>query len=231
MADNITVTSGSGKIVLADEVTDGVLGTGISQFIKIMDGTLDGTAKAAVSDAYGLRVDVNRSASGSMATAVQGTVADHSTVANNPLLVGAKAVSNVPSAYSASDVATLITDLVGKLITLPYSVPENMVSGVTTAITGSSIATLIAAPAAGYRNYITHIIATNSSSAVGTFVNVTNGSNGANLYAGYAAKDGGGFSITFPTPLRQTESGSPLGVFCVTAGANVIVAASGYKGI
>lgn len=48
MADNISVTAGSGKTVLADEVTDGTLGTGIAQFVKIMDGTLDGTAKATV---------------------------------------------------------------------------------------------------------------------------------------------------------------------------------------
>ncbi len=114
---------------------------------------------------------------------------------------------------------------------LLYSVPENMISGVTTAMTGSSIATLIAAPATGYRNYITHVIVTNSSSAVGTFVSITNGSTGATLYTGYAATSGGGFSITFPTPLRQPESGSPLGAICTTAGANVIVAASGYKGI
>jgi hypothetical protein len=48
MADNVVVTPGSGKTVLADEVIDGTLGTGIAQFIKIMDGTIDGTAKVAV---------------------------------------------------------------------------------------------------------------------------------------------------------------------------------------
>lgn len=57
MVDNITVTPGTGKTVLADEVVDGTLGTGLVQMVKIMDGTLDGTTKAAVG-ANGLAVDV-----------------------------------------------------------------------------------------------------------------------------------------------------------------------------
>jgi hypothetical protein len=57
MADNVAITPGAGKTVLADEVVDGTLGTGIVQMIKIMDGTLDGTTKAAVG-ARGLAVDI-----------------------------------------------------------------------------------------------------------------------------------------------------------------------------
>jgi hypothetical protein len=61
MSDNVAVTPGSGKTVLADEVTDGTLGTGVVQMIKIMDGTLDGTTKAAVG-ARGLAVDIGAAA-------------------------------------------------------------------------------------------------------------------------------------------------------------------------
>lgn len=56
MADNIPVTPGSGKTVATDEVVDGVLGTVQVQYVKIMDGTIDGTTKAAVG-ANGLKVD------------------------------------------------------------------------------------------------------------------------------------------------------------------------------
>jgi hypothetical protein len=56
MADNIVVTPGAGVTVAADEVADGTLGTVKVQFVKIMDGTLDGTSKAAVG-ANGLKVD------------------------------------------------------------------------------------------------------------------------------------------------------------------------------
>lgn len=48
MADNVAVTAGSGTNIAADEVTDGTLGSVKVQYVKIMDGTLDGTAKATV---------------------------------------------------------------------------------------------------------------------------------------------------------------------------------------
>ena len=55
MADNVPITAGSGTVIAADEVTDATLGVVKVQFVKLMDGTLDGTAKAAVS-AAGLAV-------------------------------------------------------------------------------------------------------------------------------------------------------------------------------
>jgi hypothetical protein len=56
MADNVAITPGLGNIVAADEVIDGTLGTVKVQYVKIMDGTLDGTTKAAVG-AAGVKVD------------------------------------------------------------------------------------------------------------------------------------------------------------------------------
>ncbi len=57
MADNVAITAGTGTTVAADEVSDGTLGSCKVQYIKIMDGTLDGTSKAAVG-ANGLACDV-----------------------------------------------------------------------------------------------------------------------------------------------------------------------------
>lgn len=48
MADNVVITAGTGTTVAADEVVDGTLGTVKAQYIKLMDGTLDGTAKAKI---------------------------------------------------------------------------------------------------------------------------------------------------------------------------------------
>jgi hypothetical protein len=56
MADNIIVTPGVGATVAMDELVDGTLGTVKVQFVKIMDGTLDSSTKAAVG-ANGIRVD------------------------------------------------------------------------------------------------------------------------------------------------------------------------------
>lgn len=44
-----------GDSVAADEVNDGTLGTVKVQYVKLMDGTLDGTSKASISSA-GLKV-------------------------------------------------------------------------------------------------------------------------------------------------------------------------------
>lgn len=62
MADNVTLNAMTGgATVAADEVTDGTLGTVKVQYVKLMDGTLDGTTKASVDASFGLKVDVARS--------------------------------------------------------------------------------------------------------------------------------------------------------------------------
>ena len=62
MADNVAITAGAGTTVAADEVIDATLGTVKVQYVKIMDATLDGTAKAGVG-ANGLEVDASAAAS------------------------------------------------------------------------------------------------------------------------------------------------------------------------
>lgn len=66
MADNVAITAGTGTTVAADEVVDGTLGTVKVQFVKIMDGTLDGTSKAAVGSG-GLAVDTEMPAAAALA--------------------------------------------------------------------------------------------------------------------------------------------------------------------
>jgi hypothetical protein len=56
MADNVVVTAGSGTTVGADEVADGTLGTVKVQYVKLMDGTIDGTTKGVIG-ANGLKTD------------------------------------------------------------------------------------------------------------------------------------------------------------------------------
>jgi hypothetical protein len=58
MADNVTLNAMTGgNTVAADEVVDGTLGTVKVQYVKLMDGTLDGTTKASVSSAGILTVE------------------------------------------------------------------------------------------------------------------------------------------------------------------------------
>ena len=167
----------------------------------------------------------------SFAPKVNGVVAHDAVDEGNPVKIGGKAVSSEPAAVAAADRANLITDLVGKLITLPYSNPENFVSGaITTAMTGTTSTSLIAAPAAGLRNYITQITVSNSHATVGTDVVIQDGSGGTTLYTIPAAAVYGGAVLTFPVPLRQPTTATAIYCANVTTGASTKVSASGYKG-
>lgn len=83
MADNVTLNSMSGGATVAtDEVTDGTLGTVQVQYVKIMDGTLNGTTKASVSSAGILTVERGATiahGSGSVTTTAASLIASAST--------------------------------------------------------------------------------------------------------------------------------------------------------
>jgi hypothetical protein len=108
--------------------------------------------------------------------------------------------------------------------------PTNYVSGaITTAMTGTTSTSLLAAPAAGLRNYITQITVSNAHATVGTDVLIQDGAGGATLYVIPAAAAYGGAAISFPTPLRQPTTATALYAQNVTTGASTKVSASGYK--
>lgn len=163
--------------------------------------------------------------------AVGGNAATNVAIGTNPINLGAQAVSSENAAVTATRMAQLVTDLVGKLIVLPYANPENFVSGaITTAMTGTTSTSLIAAPGAGLRNYITQITVSNAHATVGTDLIVQDGNGGTTLYTIPAAAVYGGASITFPVPLRQPTTNTALYIANVTTGASTKASASGYKG-
>lgn len=161
---------------------------------------------------------------------IQATVAHDAVDSGDPLKVGGKATSAEPAAVASGDRANFITDLVGKLITLPYANPENFVSGATASMTATTSTSLIAAPGAGLRNYITSVVVSNSHATVGTDVHLQDGSGGTVLMVIPAAAVYGGATINLPVPLRQPTANTAL--FCVnaTTGAATRVSAVGYKG-
>lgn len=163
---------------------------------------------------------------------VGGNVATNVAIGTNPINLGAQAVSAENTAVTATRMAQLVTDLVGKLIVLPYANPENFVSGaITSAMTGTTSTSLIAAPASGLRNYITQITVSNSHATVGTDVIIQDGNGGTTLYTIPAAAAYGGAVIVFPTPLKQPTTATAIYCANVTTGSSIKVSASGYKGI
>jgi hypothetical protein len=160
-----------------------------------------------------------------------GDVAHDAADSGNPVKIGARARSSEIAAVSNNDRSDLLTDLVGKLIVLPYANPENFVSGaITSAMTGTTSTSLIAAPASGLRNYITQITVSCAHATQGTDIIIQDGSGGTTLYVIPAAALYGGAAITFPTPLRQPTTATAIYCANVTTGSSTKVSASGYKG-
>lgn len=163
---------------------------------------------------------------------IVGSVPHDTADAGAPVKIGGKAVSAEPTAVTANDRVNAIFDLVGKQIIAPYTNPGNIVSGaITSAMTGTTSTSLVAAPAAGLRNYITTIIVSNAHGTVGTDVIIQDGSGGTTLMTIPAAALYGGAVINLPVPLRQPTTATALYCANVTTGASTKVSAVGYKGV
>ncbi len=110
MADNVAISAGTGTTVAADEVVDGILGTVKVQYVKLMDGTLDGTSKAAVG-ANGLAADVKASVlpTGASTSAAQttGNNSLSSIDTKLPAQGQALAAASVPVVLTAAQITTL----------------------------------------------------------------------------------------------------------------------------
>jgi hypothetical protein len=194
-----------------------------------VDQTTPGTTNAVSLAQIGGTTIVNGGVAGSQS--VGGTVATNVAITANPLNLGAQAVSAENTAVTTARQVQLVADLVGKLIVLPYANPENFVSGaITTAMTATTSTSLVSAPGAGLRNYITQITVSNAHATVGTDVAIQDGNAGTTIYTIPAAAVYGGAVVTFPTPLRQPTANTALYCANVTTGASTKVSASGYKG-
>jgi len=117
---------------------------------------------------------------------------------------------------------------IGSMAATGQLIPDTSVSGVTSAITDNAAHDVIAAGGAGIYNYITQILVTNSHASTGTLVTIRD-SDGTAIYSGYAAAAGGGFSCSFPTPLKSPASNKKVQAICGTTGANVYVSINGFQ--
>lgn len=143
-------------------------------------------------------------------------------VIQRPIIQIGSVLSAIPVTFSGSpSISGTVT--VGAITIQPSS----LVSGVTSVMTGTTSVLVLTAPPATQRNYVTQILVTNAAAA-GTFVNIVD--NGQVIYSGYAAASGGGFSASFPTPLKQSTS--VLALYAASSvQSSVVVAMSGYTTI
>lgn len=158
--------------------------------------------------------------------AVGGSVAHDGIDSGFPTKVGGYAISAERTAVANADRVDGVFDLTGKQIVLPYSNPENFFKGVSSTITGTAAVSVIGAAGSGLRNYITAVKVTNAA-ATATIVDIKDGAD--ILDTGYAAASGGGWSSSFPVPLRPGTTNAPIEVVSRSQ-ASILVQISGYKG-
>lgn len=187
----------------------------------------------AIATALGITAfDLGQGSGGTRTLRVSAEAVAHDGIdSGNPVKMGGRARSSEIAAVASDDRVDFIADLTGKQIVLPYANPENYVSGaITSAMTGTTSTSLVAAPGAGLRNYINTIIVSNAHATVGTDVIIQDGSGGTTLLTIPAAAVYGGAVITLTTPLRQPTANTALFCANVTTGASTKVSAVGYKG-
>lgn len=144
-------------------------------------------------------------------------------------IIDSSQLSPLGQTTSASSVPVVLpSDFVGTT-NIQFSASSNSTSSAIGAITGTSITTLLSAPGAGQRNYLTQLLVTNAHATTSTVVVVGDGSAATTLTQGYAVAAGGGFAVTFPQPLRQPTTNTSLTCYCVTTGSSIYVSVSGFK--
>src|SRR5579872_6576893 len=163
MAENVQITPGTGVTIGADSVIDGTLGSAQIQYIKIMDGTIGGTNKAAVT-IHGLAVD------GSAVTQpISGSVTVLQLTASNLLT----------SSWLSDGLGNPISSTSGSLNvevtnTVPVSGVDNSVSGTFTAPGQTLVISTVGCSTVQY--------ATTGSSWVGTIITEVSYDGGTTWY-------------------------------------------------
>ena len=167
-------------------------------------------------------------AAGTNTNEVVGDAAHGAAAAGNPLLQGLEGRSTAPTAVDSGDVVRALATLLGKQVVYPYAIPAEtwQYAGPTGGITDTADDAIQAAGGAGVRHYVTSLTVVNSHATVSTEVVVKDGS--TVIHRGYAAAAGGGYALTFPTPLRGTAA-TALNVACITTGSATVVSASGFS--
>lgn len=209
------------------------------------------TSKVSVTEGSGKNLATNSFVEDAVTKEAQRVVLNDSTGSEITANIGAL-TETAPANDAASSglngrlqrIAQRITSLIALLPTalgtnsglkvdsvLPKDDPANFVSGaITTAMTGTTSTSLLAAPGVSLRNYITTIIVSNAHGTVGTDVIIQDGSGGTILMTIPAAAVYGGAVITLPTPLKQPTTNTAIFCANVTTGASTKVSAVGYKG-
>jgi len=118
-------------------------------------------------------------------------------------------------------------NLAERIAPMDSAFSANLLKGVTASIVTTDSTLVIAAQGAGTKIYVTDLTVTCGHASTGTYVKILSAA--TIIWEGYAAAAGGGFAISFKTPL-VCAANEALNAQCVTDASDVIVCAAGYVG-
>ena len=231
MADNVAITAGTGTTVLADELTDGTLGSGKAQFVKIMDGTLDSSNK--------LKIDTHGSVQ-ALLTKSDGTADTSIATLNSSLTGGVKlldsAGTNKATIDSHGSQQTTLADSSGNPVpfnangqaTMANSAPTVLASdmpaikGYYVAVAASQTDSVIQSSTGATGDYLDYVVVVPATTAPGV-VTIKDNTTAIISYPG-----GGTTALLTLTPFTiNVGAFSRSGAWKITTGANVSVVAVG----
>jgi hypothetical protein len=137
-----------------------------------------------------------------------GQAAHDAAVSGNPVRVAGRAGTSAYTAVADGDTADLLTTILGKLITMPYTLPGAAWKyvGAAGGLVNTSAITIKAAGGAGVINYITSITLVNSHQTIGTEVVINDGAAGTAIFRTWCQFAGGGCSIQCVPPLASSAN-------------------------
>lgn len=169
--------------------------------LEALKALLEGTGTVKI----GNEPTVKLASSQTLATLTGGGVAHDSPDSGNPHKVGARARTTHPAAVANDDRSDLTTDKYGRLLTAGF-IPDTKVSGTVT-LENETSTTVLEAPGASTRLVVTSIKVINGGSTSGR-VEILDETTKKDI--GYAAKEGGGWSITDSNGLFIVTENKPL---------------------
>ena len=136
---------------------------------------------------------------------VEGEAKQDDAVVGNPLLGGGEARTTIPTAVDDGDIVRAMHDDLGRRVVAPHA-PRDLTVHQQTTITGTAETTILAAGAAGVFRDLVHIIVSNDDNDNEVTITFRDSTAGTTRIVQAAARSGGGYSLTFPVPLKQATA-------------------------
>lgn len=157
-----------------------------------------------------------------------GNIASGTSDSGNPVEIGGQARTTELTAVSSAQRVLAVFDKVGKQIVLPFSNPENFISGTNTS-TGTSGVSVIAAQGAGVKIYVTGIFCANTGSTT-SLITIQQDPAGSPTTLAYTINpNGGGSNLVFNPPL-VVAANKAVGFTPGSASTTQYVTITGYTG-